>query len=231
MRFWLSLVAVLSFTSFSSPSYALFGDDEARKAILELRDQVQGQQEAQIGIYDRLDKLTREIQILRGELDELKNNFGKEKRKSEELLADLAERTAKSDADISKKVEDEDREILAKQDLETMIKAFRSQNYNSAIKQGLSIEKKYKNTKAYPDSQYWLASSYYAKGQFSKTITTAKKMATAYPKHAKASEALLIAGMAQLDSNQTANAKKTFQTIVKKYPKSSAAKLANQQLK
>ena len=42
--------------SVNTSAWALFGDDEARKAILELRDQLKSQQEVQMSLYDRLEK-------------------------------------------------------------------------------------------------------------------------------------------------------------------------------
>ena len=47
--------------SVNTSAWALFGDDEARKAILELRDQLKSQQEVQMSLYDRLEKLTKEV--------------------------------------------------------------------------------------------------------------------------------------------------------------------------
>ena len=47
--------------SVNTSAWALFGDDEARKAILELRDQLKSQQEVQMSLYDRLEKLTKEF--------------------------------------------------------------------------------------------------------------------------------------------------------------------------
>lgn len=226
----LTAVAALALTVFTAPSHAMFGDDEARKAILELREQLQSQQEAQLATYDRLDKLTRELQTLRGELDELRNSFGRERQRSESMLADLNSKFEKQDPEIALKQAAADREISAKQDLEAAVKLFQSQKYDSAVKSLSTFAQKYQDTQAYPESQYWLASCYYAKGQFSKAVTTATKMASSYPKHAKASEALLVAGMAQLDAKNPSGAKATFRKIVKLYPKSQAAKIAKSQL-
>ena len=69
--------------SVNTSAWALFGDDEARKAILELRDQLKSQQEVQMSLYDRLEKLTKEVQTLRGKVEDLTNSVGKEKQNAE----------------------------------------------------------------------------------------------------------------------------------------------------
>ena len=51
--------------SVNTSAWALFGDDEARKAILELRDQLKSQQEVQMSLYDRRRKFRRSAAKLR----------------------------------------------------------------------------------------------------------------------------------------------------------------------
>ena len=78
-------------------AWALFGDDEARKAILELRDQLKSQQEVQMSLYDRLEKLTKEVQTLRGKVEDLTNSVGKEKQNAETIYDDLSNRLNEMD--------------------------------------------------------------------------------------------------------------------------------------
>ena len=78
--------------SVNTSAWALFGDDEARKAILELRDQLKSQQEVQMSLYDRLEKLTKEVQTLRGKVEDLTNSVGKEKQNAETIYDDLSNR-------------------------------------------------------------------------------------------------------------------------------------------
>ena len=72
----------------NTSAYALFGDDEARKAIIELRSQLKAQQDIQMNLYDRLESLTKEVQTLRGQVDVLNNSLGKAGR-SEEHTSEL----------------------------------------------------------------------------------------------------------------------------------------------
>ena len=81
------------------------------------------------------------------------------------------------------------------------------------------MTQKYSKTKVYPDALYWLGSSYYMKGNFAQTIATEQRLISGYSKHAKVPEAYLLVGMAQMDSKKPAEAKATFNKLIKLYPK------------
>ena len=101
--------------SVNTSAWALFGDDEARKAILELRDQLKSQQEVQMSLYDRLEKLTKEVQTLRGKVEDLTNSVGKEKQNAETIYDDLSNRLNEMDPKAKAAAAASDREISAKQ--------------------------------------------------------------------------------------------------------------------
>ena len=217
--------------SVNTSAWALFGDDEARKAILELRDQLKSQQEVQMSLYDRLEKLTKEVQTLRGKVEDLTNSVGKEKTKTPRpfmtifrIVLNEMDPKAKAAAAAS------DREISAKQELDRCLSVFQKGDANQAIKCFSGMTQKYSKTKVYPDALYWLGSSYYMKGNFAQTIATEQRLISGYSKHAKVPEAYLLVGMAQMDSKKPAEAKATFNKLIKLYPKSSAAGLAKKQM-
>lgn len=227
MKLALFTAAALVAMSAASPSYALFGDDEARKAILSLRNQVQSQQEAQLRMLNDLDALSREVRKLRGELDELKNSVNIEQRKTQQVIEGMnSSEKSKEDAAAAKRAAAQDQQILARQELDAAIKQVNAKKYDAAIKQLSTFLKKYGRGPLAPEAQYWLTSSYYIKGQTAKAIETGNRLANASPKHKRAPEALLIVGYAQLDLGKKAQAQAAFDRIVKDYPKSAAAKEA-----
>ena len=208
--------------SVNTSAWALFGDDEARKAILELRDQLKSQQEVQMSLYDRLEKLTK--------VEDLTNSVGKEKQNAETIYDDLSNRLNEMDPKAKAAAAASDREISAKQELDRCLSVFQKGDANQAIKCFSGMTQKYSKTKVYPDALYWLGSSYYMKGNFAQTIATEQRLISGYSKHAKVPEAYLLVGMAQMDSKKTAEAKATFDKLIKLYPKSSAAGLAKKQM-
>ena len=152
--------------SVNTSAWALFGDDEARKAILELRDQLKSQQEVQMSLYDRLEKLTKEVQTLRGKVEDLTNSVGKEKQNAETIYDDLSNRLNEMDPKAKAAAAASDREISAKQELDRCLSVFQKGDANQAIKCFSGMTQKYSKTKVYPDALYWLGSSYYMKGKF-----------------------------------------------------------------
>lgn len=222
------LTIILAITA--APAHALFGDDEARKAILELREQFKSQQEMQMKLYDRVEQLTREVKELRGQVEEMSNSMGKDRANAQNIYGDITNRLDQMDPKAKAARAASDREIASSQEFKTCNGYFQKKETDKAIKCFADFGKKYSGTKLYPDSLYWLGSSYYIKGNLGSAIEVENKLANSYPKHAKAADALLIVGMAQMDQKKTAEAKNTFNSLIKRYPKSSAAKMAKDQL-
>ncbi len=215
-------MALMSLAVFASPAHALFGDDEARKAILELREQLQTQKEVQMQMYERLENLTQEVQTLRGELDDLNNSYKQPQ--------DAALPAAEPDPAAKAAQEAQDRDIEARQALDAALKNVNKQSYDKAISSLTSFAQKYKGSKLVPEALYWLGSCYYAKGNFTRAIEIENRVVSNYSSHGKVPDALLILGMAQLDAKKTDAGKATLNRLVKQYPKSEAAKIAKSQL-
>lgn len=216
--------------SVNTSAWALFGDDEARKAILELRDQLKSQQEVQMNLYERIEKLTKEVQNLRGQVDTLNNSLGKEKQNAESIYGDLSSRIDEMDPKAKAAAAASDREISAKQELDRCLAFFQKNDANQAIQCFSAMTQKFSKTKIYPDALYWLGSSYYMKGNAAQTVATEQRFISGFSKHAKIPDAYLLVGMAQMDQKKTAEAKATFDKLIKLYPKSSAAALAKKQM-
>ena len=214
----------------NSSAYALFGDDEARKAILELRQQLKAQQDVQMNLYDRLEKLTQEVQQLRGQVDVLNNSLGKERQNTQNLYGDLTNRIDEMDPKAKAAKAAEDKEILAEQELRKCTDFFNKGQADKAISCFGAAVKTYGSTKQYPTLLYWLGSSYYLKGDSAKCIENEQRLISKYPSHAQVPDAYLLVGMAQLDQKKISQAKTTLNQLITRFPKSSAAAMAKKQL-
>src|SRR5262245_37015824 len=102
-------IAVLA----AQPAHALFGDDEARKAILDLRKQVQdmekrlndtqgkgndlggrmdrleGAQRGSLEIANQLDALRQDIARLRGQVDQVTNELANQQKRQKDFYTDI----------------------------------------------------------------------------------------------------------------------------------------------
>ena len=69
------------------------------------------------------------------------------------------------------------------------------------------------------------------RGDFKKLSIQSQLLVKNFPRHAKVPEAMLIIGMAQMDTKKTEDAKQTFQQLIKRSPEESeAAKMAKSQM-
>ncbi len=226
MRTSLLASSLIVLAAVASPAHALFGDDEARRAIVELRSQMQTQQETQMRLYERIETLTKEVKNLRGQLDDLKNSYGKQ----QNMVGDLNTKIQEMDPKVQANQAAQDRKIQQRQELDNALKLLNQSAYNKAISAFNAFIQKNRGSELYPEAMYWLGSSYYGKGDFKKAIDTESALVKNFPRHAKVPEALLIIGMAQMDTKKTEEAKQTFNQLIKRFPKSEAAKMAKSQL-
>ena len=92
---WLaSLVIAPVMLAASLPAHALFGDDEARKAILDLREKVEAAQNAQLMLQNQIEALREQNARLIGRVEELSNQLTLEQRSNRDLYTDLDKRMA-----------------------------------------------------------------------------------------------------------------------------------------
>ena len=90
-----SLVIAPVMLAASVPAHALFGDDEARKAILDLREKVEAAQNAQLMLQSQIEALREQNARLTGRIEELANQLTLEQRSNRDLYADLDKRMSR----------------------------------------------------------------------------------------------------------------------------------------
>ena len=86
----------------------------------------------------------------------------------------------------------------------------------------------YPNSKLTPNALYWKGESLYSRRLYPEAIFVFKDVTARYPKHQKASDALLKAGMAYGRMNDEDNARLHYQVLVEDYPSSPAARRAKE---
>ena len=79
-------------TGLSTPSFALFGDDEARKAILELREKAQTMQNAQMQLVREIEMLRSQNAELTGRVEKLTNDLVQQQKSVRDLFGNLDKR-------------------------------------------------------------------------------------------------------------------------------------------
>ena len=242
------------------PAHAgLFEDDEARKAILELRTKNEAQ--------DRLIEATRrEIDALRKDLDAKKIEIDTAKRSAleqnnalsqnrdeiaklrgqTELLGNELAKQQRASRDIEAALDARLKKLeprtLALDGKETIVDRAEESAYNAGLNQFKAGD--YKSAAAalanfiaqYPQSplnanaQFWLGSSHYANRDPKAAIATLQALLQKFPEYVRAPDTWLTLGNAQADANDKRAAEKTYQYIVAQYPTSQAADIAKDKL-
>jgi tol-pal system protein YbgF len=80
------------------------------------------------------------------------------------------------------------------------------------------------------NAQYWLAETYYVRGDYSTALGEFRKVMENYPQSAKVPDALLKAGFCQAELGDRAAARSSLQEVMRQFPDTTAARLASQRL-
>jgi tol-pal system protein YbgF len=210
----------------SSSAWALFSDDDARKAILELRRSLAT---TQMDLQNQIEKLKTENAQLRGKIESLEKQgediSTSQKTYYQDLNARLGNVEPRTETveGVSGSVQPGEKKAY-----EDALKAFQAGNLKKADESFTAFVGKYSESPYLPLALYWGANSKYASKNYTAAIAQLQNFIKSFPTHPRIPAALLTLGIAQLESGSKAAAKKTFAEIISKYPDSEAAKDAQQ---
>jgi tol-pal system protein YbgF len=204
------------------PTYA-FPDDEARKAILDLRQQMQ-QQTAQ-NVRVRM-QLADQIQALQQQITQLQAQVELATHQQQTSVTTPVSPSAANNARQTE--ENAPQEQTA---YDGAIELFHKGQYKEAIEALTAFIALYPHSIFTPTAQFYLGSSHYAIKDFRGAITPLQTMVAAAPNHARAPDALLVIAGSQVELNHRTGAKTTLQRIVRQYPSTPAAETARNRLR
>jgi len=202
----------------AQPAFA-FADDEARKAILELRQQVRNMTSASLQLNERIDQLQQEITRLRGEIEQM----GRPQGGSGQAASGGA---SGASADGIVKVAD----AKEQSSFDGSMDLFRKGQYKEASEALTAFLTLYPDSALAPTAQFYLGSSRYALKDFKGAASTLTAMVQKSPTHPRSADALLVIAGSQIEMNNRAGAKTTLQRIVKEYKGTPAADTAAKRL-
>ena len=247
----LAMAAMLA-ASLSSAHAAIFEDGEARRAILEMRQRVDGLQLSQQRSAEEVRKLGEENAQLRRSLLDLQTQIetlraeqAKLNGQNEQLLRDVGE-LQRRQKDIAQGVDErlrqfepikvtvDGREFQAdpaeKRDFEAALAVFRSGKFPDASAAFAAFVRQYPRSGYVPSARFWLGNAQYATREYKDAIGNFKQMLAEAPTHARAPEAALSIANCQLELKDTRTARKTLEDLLRAYPQSEAAVAAKERL-
>lgn len=225
----------------------LFGDNEARRAIIDLRTKVEKQEEEQkareaalgeqiaqlrrsvLELNTLIEQLRREIATLRGQDEQLAREVADLQRKVKDLQDGVDTRIRKLEPI---RVEMDGKEFFAEPEEQRQFEAalayFRRGDFGGAADSFNLFLRRYPGSGYKESALFWLGNAQYAKREHRESIATFRQMLTLAPAHPKASEALLAIANNQIELRDRVAARRTLDEVIKTYPNSEAAAAAKE---
>ena len=231
---------------------ALFEDDEARRAILELRQRVDTLQQSHQLAGDDLRRsgddstqMRRSLVELQTQIELLRVDAAKLRGQNEQLVRDVSE-LQRRQKDISQGVDDRLRQFepmkvtvdgqefqadpAEKRDFEAALRLFRAGNFADAQTAFEGFAKQHPRSGYLPSARFWLGNAQYATRAYKEAIGNFKALLSSAPNHARAPEAALSIANCQIELKETKGARKTLEDLVRSYPQSEAASAGKERL-
>jgi tol-pal system protein YbgF len=250
---WLG-AATLACALFAPATQAgLFDDDEARKAILDLRQKLEQSNEQQRArqaelnaqMADQLSQLKKSLLDLNSAIETLRAENAKLRGQDEQRARDVAE-LQKSVKDLQQGVDDrmrrlepqkvtiDGREFVAEPDEKRLyddaMNVFRRGEFQPAAAALSSFQKKYPASGFNESVLFWLGNAHYGNRNYKDAISTFRALVNNYPEGARAPEALLSIANCQVELKDTKAARRTIDELIKSYPRSEAAQAGRERL-
>ena len=242
-----ALAAATLFTA--SAQAALFEDEEARRAILDLRQKLEQQRASQADELRRANEenatLRRSVLELQREIESLRGEVARLRGQDEQIVRDLAD-VQKRQRDIAQGVEDRLRKFEPQQvtvdgkefaadpgeqrEFEAALAAFRKGEFVAAQSAFSEFVRKYPRSGYGPIALFWLGNAQYANKDYKGAIGNFRALLQQAPDHPRAPEAVLSIANCQIELKDTAAARRTLGDLVKAYPQSEAANAARERL-
>ena len=237
----------LAFACMLMPAVAsagLFDDEEARKAILDLRAKItaltakmearlddKADKSSVLELNNQNEQLRSEIATLRGQIEVLLNDLANLQKRQQDFYVDLDRRLRALEP---KKLTVDGREVTVEQSeqrsFDAAMSLYKAGQYANAAAAFTGFTMNYSESIFASQAQYWLGNSYYAQRDCKNTIAALEKLLKTYPDNAKEPDALLNIAACQLELKDKKESRKTLQAVIAKFPGTEAAQAAKTRL-
>jgi tol-pal system protein YbgF len=223
----LALFLSVAASLLSQNTWAILSDDEARRAILELRKSVSASQAAILDLQNQLDKHKSENAQLRGQIESLQKQSDDLSNNQKSFYQDLDARISRLEPQ-NVEVEGVTGIVQAgeKSSYDEALKSFQAGQIKNADSEFTTFIRKYPSSPYLPLALYWSGNTKYALKDYNAAIAQLQGLISRYPGHQRVPAATLTMANANLESGKKAVAKKLLTDLIAKYPDSDAAKEA-----
>lgn len=239
------LVAAVAGLAFVSAQAALFEDDEARRAILELRQKFDasalearraGEDNAQLRrslleLSNQIEALRGDIARMRGEQEQLAREVSEVQRRQKDITQGVEDRFKKFEPS---KVSVDGKEFVASpgetREFDAALAVLRKGEFASAQTAFGEFNRRYPESGYKPSALFWLGNAQYALRNYRDAVVNFRALLSVAPDHQRAPEAALSIANCQIELKDSKSARKTLEDLLKVYPQSEAAAVARDRL-
>ncbi|MFP8777957.1 tol-pal system protein YbgF [Hydrogenophaga sp. RWCD_12] len=234
-------------------AHALFDDDEARKAILDLRqkfdayrqdtdaklgrlmsesrDAGTASQRSMLELSNQNEQLRAEIARLRGQNEQLARDVAELQRQQKDAQAGVDARLRQVEP---AKVSLDGAEFTAapeeKRDYDAAMELLRKSDFAGAASAYTGFLRRFPGSGYTPSALYWLGNAQYANRSYKEAIESHRRLVAQYPTHQRTPEAMLAMANSQIELKDGKVAQRTLETLVRSYPQSEAAAAGRERL-
>lgn len=228
ISFSIRAVALAAGLCLSALTHAgLLEDDEARRAIVDVRDEVKQFQNALINQQNEFEALRAEMARIRGEKEELIQQLLQQQQK----IQALDERLKKFEPST---VSADGVEFLADpvetKAYEDALAVFRQGDFKGAASTFSDFMRRYPKSGYTVPSLFWLGNAQYANRDYKDAIRNFNALVAKAPSHMRAADSLMSVANCQLELKDLKAARATLDDVIKKYPNTEAASAAKERL-
>jgi len=231
----------------------LFDDEEARKAIVDLRARIAQNDDASKArlaelntqLLEQLTAMRRSLLDLNNQIEAMRAELSKLRGNDEQLAKDLSD-VQRRQKDLGQALDDrlrklepvkvslDGRELMVDPDekraYDEAIGVLRTGDFDKTVAALAAFLKRYPGS-PYADSvRFWTGNALYGKRDYKEAIATFRAFVTAAPEHPRAAEALLSLANSQAEMKDPRAARRTIEELMKAYPQSEAAQAGKERL-
>lgn len=188
--------------------------------------------QSQLQLSTRLDQLEQLVQTLQGQLEVQSHTLAQlqQQLKSGEHGDVTAAPSVATTTPTTQQTQDAQAELKAQMVYQAAYDEIRARNYAQAMQDLQAFTTTYPHSRLVPNAEYWMGELYLLRGDSKKAMAKLTKVASEYPQHPKAADALFKVGLIEADQGKWTQAKQMLQQVEQKYPESSAAQLARHRM-
>ncbi|MFZ6639758.1 tol-pal system protein YbgF [Undibacterium sp. TC4M20W] len=225
-------------------SAGIFDDDEARKAILDLRAKVdavnarldsrletKADKGTALELANENEALRAEISKLRGQIEVLTNDLTNAQKRQQDFYIDLDNRIRKLEPKrVTVDGQDATVDVNEQRTYDAAGTLFKAGDYKAATPALSNFLMNYPQSAYAGTVQYWLGLAYFMQRDYRNAIANMQLVVKSYPDHPKVPDALLNIAACHIELKEKPAAKKVLESVLAKYPDTEAAQAAKNRL-